>query len=203
MRWLSLGDPNKSLVPTGTDRRHSSGVEQHRHHMVPAVYIMCGIPFSGKSTLADRLSVQCGWTHVHVDDIKRKLIDPDDGDITEEQWLKVFAESHVRVADSLKRGQTVVHDATNFTRAVRGQIRAIAHEFGSDAHVIYVDMSIEKANRRRIGNRSLQSRHQVSDADFIEVTSGMEPPTEDESVLIFDGSLDVTTWIEHVICGEG
>jgi len=164
---------------------------------------MCGVPFSGKSTLADMLSVQCGWTHVHVDSIKRELIGPDDGDITEEQWLRVFAESHVRVADSLKHGQTVVHDATNFTRVVRDQIRAIACELGLSAHVIYVDVPVEEANRRRIENPDLSLRHHVSEAVFMEVKSEMEPPAEDESVIIFDGSLDVTTWIEHVTCGEG
>ena len=115
----------------------------------------------------------------------------------------VFAESRLRVAGCLKRGESVVHDATNFARTVRDQIRAIAYELGLSAHVIYVDVSIEEANRRRIENQDLRLRHHVSETVFMEVKSEMEPPTEDESVIIFDGSMDVTTWIEHVLCGEG
>ncbi len=39
-------------------------------------------------------------------------------------------------------------------------------------------------------------RHPVSDTDFWEVVGSLEPPTADESVLVFDGTLDVARWVE-------
>jgi predicted kinase len=168
--------------------------------MTPAVYILCGIPFSGKSTLAHILSIQRGWTHVDVDAIAQSLIDSCDGDVTEEQWTEAFTASYEQVTTNLARGQSVVHDATNYARTVRDRVRAIAHQFGSSAHVIYITIPIQEADRRRIANQAHPQRHQVSDTDFFEVVSSLEPPTEDESVLVFDGTLDVATWIERVIC---
>lgn len=168
--------------------------------MTPAVYILCGIPFAGKSTFAHILAMQRGWTHVEVDAIAQSLIDPSDSDVTEEQWTEAFTTSYEQIAASLARGQSVVHDATNYGRTARDRVRAIAHQFGSSAHVIYIAVPIEEADRRRIANQAQPQRHQVSDTDFLEVVSSLEPPTADESVLVFDGTLDVATWIERVIC---
>jgi predicted kinase len=168
--------------------------------MTPVVYILCGIPFAGKSTLAHMLAAQRGWTHVDVDAIAESLLDSSDEAVTEEQWTAAFAASYEQVAKSLVKGQSVVHDATNFGRTARDHVRAIAHQFGSAAFVIYLSVPIEEANQRRITNQAQLQRHQVSDADFWEVANSLEPPTADESVLIFDGTLDAATWIERFIC---
>jgi predicted kinase len=168
--------------------------------MTPAVYILCGIPFSGKSTLAHILATQCGWTHVDVDAIAELLLDSSESDVTEEQWTAAFATSYEQVAKNLAQGQSVVHDATNYGRTARDRVRAIAHKFDSGAHVIYFAVPVEEADQRRITNQAQSQRHQVSDIDFWEVVNSLEPPTADESVLIFDGTLDVATWIKRFIC---
>ncbi len=98
--------------------------------MTPAVYILCGIPFSGKSTLARTLAMQRGWTHVDVDGIVKSLIDSEDSDVTE--------------------------------------------------YVIYFEIPVDEADRRRVANQGHPQRHQVSAADFLEVVRSMEPPTDDE-----------------------
>jgi predicted kinase len=94
----------------------------------------------------------------------------------------------------------VVHDSTNKERITRDHLRAIAHQFGVSAHVIYMAVPIEEANRRRIANQAQPQRHDVSETGFLELVSSLEPPEADESVLVFDGTLDVVTWIERFIC---
>jgi predicted kinase len=143
--------------------------------------------------------MQRGWTHVEVDAIVESLLDSSDSEVTEEQWTEAFATSKEKIVASLACGQSVVYDATNWGRAVRDQVRAIARQFGSSARVIYLAVPIVEADRRRIANQAQPQRHQVSDTDFLEVVSSLEPPAEDESVLVFDGTLDVATWIERFI----
>lgn len=168
--------------------------------MKSAVYILCGIPFSGKSTLARLLAQRCGWTHVDVDAIVRSLIAPGEQFITDHQWDQAFSRSYEIVADSLARRQSAIHDATNYARTVRDRLRAIARQYDASAHVIYVNIPFDVANQRRHANQAQSQRHQVSDADFQEVVNNLEPPTVDESVLVFDGTLDIETWITRYIC---
>jgi predicted kinase len=61
-----------------------------------------------------------------------------DSEVTEEQWTEAFTTSYEQVAASLARGQSVVHDATNYDRAARHRVRAIAYRFGSSAYFIYI-----------------------------------------------------------------
>ena len=167
--------------------------------MIPAVYILCGIQFSGKTTLGHILAKQCGWTHVEVDAIAESLLDTRDSEVTEEQWIEAFRASYEQIASSLARGQSVVQDATNYARTERDRVREIARQFGAPAYVIYMAVPIEEANRRRIANQARPERHDVSETGFLELVSSMEPPAADESVIVFDGTQDVMTWINRLI----
>ena len=133
--------------------------------MTPAIYILCGIPFAGKTTLAHTLAMQRGWTHVEVDAIVESLMDSSDSEVIEEQWTEAFATSKEQIAANLARGQSVVYDATNWGRTGRDQVRAIAHQFGSSAHVV----PIEKADRRRRANQAQPQRHQGDKQDGGEI----------------------------------
>ncbi len=167
--------------------------------MTLAVYILCGTQFSGKTTLAHTLAMQRGWTYVSIDAIAESLLDSSDSEVTEEQWSEAFTTACEQLTASLTRGQSVVHDATNKERITRDYLRAIARQFSASAYVIYMAVPIEEANRRRVANQAQPQRHDVSEAGFLELVSSLEPPTADESVLIFDGTLDVMTWVERFI----
>jgi len=167
--------------------------------MALAVYLLCGTQFSGKTTLAHTLAMQRGWTHLSIDAIAESLLESSDSEVTEEQWSEAFTTAREQMTASLARGQSVVHDSTNKERITLDYLRAIAHQFGASAHVIYMAIPIEEANRRRIANQAQLQRHDVSEAGFLELVSSLEPPTADESVLVFDGRLDIMTWIERFI----
>ncbi len=168
--------------------------------MTLAVYILCGTQFSGKTTLAHTLALQRGFTHVSIDAIAESLLESSDREVTEEQWCKAFTTACEQMTASLARGQSVVHDSTNKERVTRDYLRSIAYQYGASAHVIYMAVPIEEANRRRIANQAQPQRHDVSETGFLELVSSLEPPAADESVLVFDGSLDIVTWIKRFIC---
>ncbi len=165
----------------------------------PVVYIMCGLPFSGKTTLARALVARCGVTHLDLDIMAMaEGLFPEVG-VSEEQWGKIFENAHHRSAELLKSGKSVVFDSVNFDRGVRDRIRTDAERVGCSARVIYLQLPLEEIERRRQANRSSCARPEVLESDWQEIVNGFEIPTEDEDVLLFDGTLAPEEWIKNLI----
>lgn len=79
---------------------------------MPTFYMMCGLPGSGKSRLAETLNGN-GNCVVHASDAIRAEILGDESDQTQQQM--VFNVLHRRVKDDLRAGKSVIYDATNIS----------------------------------------------------------------------------------------
>jgi predicted kinase len=152
-----------------------------------AIYIMCGLPFSGKTTLARTLADQCGFIHLDLDVIAReKRLFPEEG-INDEQWAQVFREVYRQVAILLASGKSVVFDAVNYDRVGRDRLRTIAQQSDSVVHVIYVDLPIQEIKQRRQSNQANRQRPPVRDQDFMDLATEFEIPMVEENLLVYDG----------------
>ena len=165
------------------------------------LYIMCGLPFSGKSTLARALVSHCGFVHLDLDAIARsKSLFPEEG-INDEQWGQVFREVHRQVAALLSSGKSVIFDAVNYDRVGRDRLRTIAQQTASSVHVIYINISILELEQRRQANQAFHQRPPVRDNDFIELFMEFEIPTIEENLLVYDGTQPLLEWIKnHIRC---
>ena len=147
------------------------------------LYIMCGLPFAGKSTVARALASRENAAIVELDQINAasglgtKAITP-------EQWSGSYAEAYSRLRGLLAAGIPAIFDATNFTRAQRDELRQIASEARAEATVVYVPIARLDAERRWIENRRTGVRPDVRDEDFALVADNFEPPDEDEAALV-------------------
>jgi predicted kinase len=160
------------------------------------LYILCGLPFAGKTTLAKGLVSELGIKRVAIDDIntERGLWDDEKG-LSPEEWTHVYNEAYRRIGLLLGQGERVMDDSTNFTREQRDRLRAIAARHNAATTVIYVTTPLAETRRRWQENRSTRVRGDVRDDDFTQVVENLEAPTEDENVLRYDGSTPVTEWI--------
>jgi predicted kinase len=167
------------------------------------LYILCGLPFSGKTTLARALASRCGFVHLDLDAIARaKNLFPEEG-INDEQWGQVFREVHLQAADVLTAGKSVVFDAVNYDRIGRDRLRAIAQQTGSSVHVIHINLPIQDLEQRRQANRAIHQRPPVRDEDFMELVTEFEVPTVEENILVYDGTQTIAEWIKnHIRCGD-
>ncbi len=164
--------------------------------MPQTVYILCGLPFAGKTTLARELERQFGFRRVAIDEINAEFGLGLDGDaISAARWDRTYTEAYNRTGRLLAQGETVLFDAASFTRAQRDEVRAIAQTSEVPALVIFVDIPVSVARRRWLANRSSLSRHDVRDDDFAHVVDHFEPPGDDEHVLHYDGSETLAGWI--------
>ena len=75
----------------------------------PALYIMCGCPFAGKTTLALALVRQLGLRRVAIDDINEERgIWDDVVGLTPDEWATTYAEAHRRIDALLAEGHAVI-----------------------------------------------------------------------------------------------
>ena len=164
----------------------------------PHLYILCGLPFAGKSTLARELVSFRNFALLDMDAIngERGLgldgqpISPDDWDIT-------YAEFYSRIDRLLATGQRVIADAANFIRTQRDQLRAIAQKYHAQSTVIYVNLPAAVVRERWQRNRQSGQRYDVRDDDFAHVVDHFQPPTDDEHVIYYDQSLPLDEWISQ------
>jgi len=76
------------------------------------LYLICGLPFSGKSTLAARLAQWLGCPVVSFDAInqERGLHFAGERELTGAEWAETYAIARERVAERLKLGQDIILD---------------------------------------------------------------------------------------------
>ena len=165
----------------------------------PVLYVLCGLPFSGKTTFARALAIQCDLVHLDLDALAcAQGFFPEEG-VTDEQWGSMFREIYQQLPILLQSGKSVVFDAVNYDRIGRDRLRAIARQSDSSAHVIYLKISVQEIEQRRQTNQSHHQRPSVRDQDFIELAAEFETPTIEEDVLIYYGTQSISSWIEDDI----
>ncbi len=163
------------------------------------LYSLCGLPFTGKTTLSLFLNRQLKIKRVAIDDIntERGIWDDEKG-LSQEEWANTYREAYRRIDMLLAQEQSVLDDSANFTRELRNQLRRIASRYNVPTKVIYVNTPLIEIQKRRLANKQSALRGDVRDEDFATVINNFEPPTDDENVIYFDGSLSYDQWITEV-----
>ncbi len=162
------------------------------------LYILCGIPFSGKSTLAKRIVEKLGYTRIDLDEVKFEMFGKDiiDSQIDQSGWDKIYQEMYQRIRNKLSNGNTVVHDTGNFTKYERSLVKKIADEVGVETITVLVDIPETEAYKRLTNNRETKNRFDVSDSDFQSTIKEMEKPDDTEKHLTFSPTDLIDEWIE-------
>lgn len=161
------------------------------------LYIFCGLPFSGKTTITKRLADLLSWKRIDLDEVKFDLfgINVKDADIDQEGWDKIYQEMYQRIDRALDMGETVIQDAGNFTKSERDIVRGIGEKHAAEAITVFVDTSVNEARKRLTQNRNSKERFNVSDEDFESTVKEMEPPGESEKHLIYKETDSIESWI--------
>lgn len=115
----------------------------------PKLYIMCGLAFSGKSTLARKIAEHTGSELISFDKLwvekdKEKSVPKD-----AEGWRYIRDVAQEKVLALLKVGKTVVYDDNNPRKEHREELKQVAKKAEVRAVVVYLDTirAREKTNR--------------------------------------------------------
>jgi predicted kinase len=162
------------------------------------LYILCGLPFAGKTTLAKTLTERFGFLRIDLDQLNNVFGVGLHGEpISLEKWDRTYAESYKQLGEALATGRSVVYDATNFTKDQRDHLRFIANTHHVLSQVIYIALSDSEARQRWLHNRITHERYDVRDEDFEKVVMRFEPPQHEEQVISYHPSQSLDEWIDQ------
>lgn len=154
---------------------------------------MCGLPFSGKTTLSKAISEYLNIPRVSFDEVFGEKVR--NNSVVE--WEKVTQICEDKIGDILKSGSSVIYDNLGDRFEHRERARNLAERNGAKVVVVYIKVSKDEVIKRRIDNLTTQDRHQVSNENFDNALNNFETPKNDEKVVVFDQDQDVESWIEN------
>lgn len=133
--------------------------------------IVCGLPGTGKTTLAAALAEKLGAGHISSDVTRKRMFSrPTYSEDEKEAVYKRMAEE---AANALSEGRDAIADATFYRASERARFRRIAESAGTKAFVIVCYLPEAEVKRRLVGRRG-----GPSDADFgvyLKVRETFEP----------------------------
>ena len=146
----------------------------------PRMLMLIGLPASGKSTFAKKMSETAGYVWHSSDAIREELhLDPMNPADNE----KVFLELHRRIKRDLKEGRDVIYDATNLVRKRR---MAFIKELDGICCKISCAMMLETVEECMERNRKRKDR--VPDSTYGKFLKSFDPP------IYFEGFHDITVY---------
>ena len=162
------------------------------------LYIMCGLAFSGKSTLVKKITEHTGseiiaFDKLWVEEDKVKSV-PKDAD----GWRQIRKLAQEKISKALKDGKSVIYDDNNIRREHREELRNLAKEAGVESIVIYLDTPLEVIRARESANKKSKDRHEVEPHNFQKVLEDLEIPSSDEQVLAFTPEADMNDFLKRL-----
>ena len=157
------------------------------------LFILCGEAFSGKSTLAKKISESYGAEIVGRDEIYfvlnsmlalEEMPEEDDDKLWESLW-SIAAQG---VKNQLLLGKSVVFDDNCLYFNQREELRSIAKDAGVKCTLVYLEVSAEILKKRKEQNKIDKSRHDVPSGWLKKDAQKFERPTEIENPVAYDGS---------------
>ncbi|CAD5265128.1 MULTISPECIES: ATP-binding protein [unclassified Imperialibacter] len=109
--------------------------------------IIAGLPGSGKTYLATRLAARLGAVHISSDRVRKTMGAL--GKYSPKDKLKVYSEMIKLTEKALRKGETVLVDATFYQQKVRDSFAELATELATPMAVIEV-WTAEKLARQRV-----------------------------------------------------
>jgi len=91
----------------------------------------------------------------------------------------------------------VICESYNVIRSARDATRVAAVERGVETKVIWVNIPEEITRQRWLKNKETKERFDIPQKVYNEAKEEFEPPTQDENIIEYDGSLDLDIWMKR------
>jgi len=163
------------------------------------LYIMCGVAFSGKSTLAKEISkekeaVLVSQDHFWFEKKQEMNLDLDN----DEDWERILKLSRAEVRRVLMDGHSVVYDDISLKYSDRELLRNLAEECKARPILVYLDTPREIQQERQRKNLQTMERHDVPD-NIVEWGLGqLEIPQRTEEPFMYTPNTNLRIWLNSL-----
>jgi predicted kinase len=159
------------------------------------LYLMCGLSFSGKTTLAHEIIERLRCAYISLDEINAERgLWGGDG-IPIEEWERTHALARERLAAWMATGKDAVVDDVNNLRWIRDRWRAAASAGCYRTAIVYLDIPHTELIARRRANQITVERKGITEAVWVQHLIDFQPPGADESVLRYGLGDDPASWV--------
>lgn len=159
------------------------------------LFAMCGLSFSGKTTLARTLCTAVGAEYLSLDDINEERGLHGGEGIPGEEWNKTSLIAVERLESLLAAGRDAVLDDTLSFRWLRDRYRAVAERHRAQFLLIYVATPLSEIYARMAQNDVLRQRSPIAREVFDDHASKFEAPAADEKALIYTRNMALEEWL--------
>jgi predicted kinase len=163
---------------------------------VSVLYLLCGLSFSGKSTLGGLLAARTGAGLVSLDAINSRRGLRGGTGTPDEEWLATHRLALAQLERLCRAGGPVVVDDTNCFRWLRDAYRRVAAGFGYRSVVLMLDLPLAEALRRGARNERNGARAPVSRRVLVELAARFEPPASDEETVTVPAHVRFAPWLD-------
>jgi len=146
---------------------------------------MCGLAFSGKSTLSRKIANHFDAKRVAFDELWAEKDKENHIPKNSKGWKFIRKFARTEASKALKDSISVVYDDNNPKFEHREEFRNVANELGVKEIVIYMNTPLKVIRAREKANKISQNRHQVISSNFDKVANDLEIPTVKENFIEF------------------
>jgi len=160
---------------------------------------MCGLPFSGKTTLAKKVAEKTGAKLIAFDKVwadEKDELKPDLDKV--EEWKIILNEAYRRIKETLSANKSVVYDDISVRKEHREVLRAIAKQSKASFAIIYLNTPMAEIKKREVKNRISKDRHEVESVNFEKALAQWQTPASEESVIEYKPDMDLYKWIRNL-----
>lgn len=169
---------------------------------MPHVYAMCGLAFSGKSTIARRLVSELGVELISLDRINEERRLHGGEGMSDAQWEETSFIAMARLRVLLREGKSVVVDDTFSHRFLRERCKQVSDECRACFLILFVETPLSTIRERRIANAVAPTRSHIRDDVFEHHCARFQFPESTEQYVTIATDSGFEDWIAGEKAGQ-
>ncbi|MEM7556711.1 MAG: ATP-binding protein [Cyanobacteria bacterium P01_A01_bin.84] len=159
------------------------------------LYLLCGMPFSGKTTLGKAIAQHLDAFYISLDEINEARGLYGGEGIPVSEWEKTHYLAIKQLQSWMPSQRDIVLDDTNCFRWLRDRFRNCAVKYNYQTTLIFLDISLVEINKRVKLNNQTLTRHSVKPEIIEEMSQTFEIPQADEKTINYDAKQSIPEWI--------
>lgn len=157
--------------------------------------IVCGLPGTGKTTLAKTVAGKTDAAVINSDSIRMSMLE--EREYTEDEKKMIYRAMLEEAGKQLKEGKNVVLDATFYKKELRENAKETAEKAGTESYIIEC-VTHEELLKERIFKRKKEETESEADFEVYKKVKDQFEPIEEEHLAV-DTSEELEKQVELVL----